>query len=296
MKNQYVLGVDIGGSHIACQLVDLTTSEGVEGTYTEVKVAETESAQKILASWNEALNTCIGKAADRSIEGIGVAIPSPFDFIGGIALAEHKFASLKGMNIRAELSRITGVDGHRIRFTNDAAAFGMGAWRINGKGRNHLIGVTLGTGFGACFVVDGCYVTYGPGVPIGGELWDFPFRGQIAEDFVSTRWFEGRFAETTGIRITGVKPMIDYYKNGEYTVAVKAIFDQFARSFAEIMLPFLTRFEADVLVIGGGMVLSEEFFIPQVKQYLAEQGVEIPILTLPDTTASIITGAAAICE
>lgn len=296
MKNKYVLGVDIGGSHIACQVVDLGSYQSLEDTYTEVKVAETESAQQILAAWNQALKACIGKAGSRSIEGIGVAIPSPFDFIAGIAMADHKFASLKGMNIRNELSKITGVDAHLIRFTNDAAAFGMGAWRINGSGDSHLIGVTLGTGFGACFIVDGCYATYGPGVPIGGELWNYPFRGQIAEDFVSTRWFEQRFAEVTGIKITGVKPMIDYYRQGQYTVAVKAIFDQFARSFAEIMLPFLVKFRADVLVMGGGMVLSEEFFIPQIKQYLAEQGVEVSLCTQPDTTASIIVGAAALCE
>lgn len=295
MKNQYVVGVDIGGSHIACQIVDLITFEPVEGTFTEVKVAENESAQKLLAAWNEALKSCIAKAGAHPIEGIGVAIPSPFDFQAGIAMADHKFASLKGMHIRTEISRSTGIDPSRVLFTNDAAAFGMGAWRINGGGRNHLIGVTLGTGFGACFVVDGCYCTYGPGVRIGGELWDSPFRGQIAEDFVSTRWFEARFAEVTGIRIQGVKPLADYYASGEYAVEIKAIFDQFARQFSEIMLPFLTRFGADILVIGGGMVLSEALFVPQVKQYLSEQGVEIPILTLPDTTASIIVGAAALC-
>ena len=50
-----------------------------------------------------------------------------------------------------------------------------------------------------------------------------------------------------------------------------------------------------VLVIGGGMVLSEEFFIPQIKQYLSEQGVNVTICTQPDTTASIIVGAAALC-
>lgn len=296
MENQYVLGVDIGGSHIACQVVDLATFAPVEGTYTEVKVAENESAQKILASWESALKDCMSKAGTRSLSGMGVAMPSPFDFGAGIAMAEHKFAALKGMNIRAELHRFTGIDPARILFTNDAAAFGMGAWRMNKGVHSHLIGVTLGTGFGACFVVDGCYATYGPGVPIGGELWNYLYRGQIAEDFVSTRWFENRFEALTGQKIVGVKPMIDAYRANKYTDQVKTIFDEFAATFADIMLPFLVKFQADMLVIGGGIVLSQEFFMPQIQTALQERGVQIPIATQADTTASIIIGAAALCS
>lgn len=296
MENQFVLGVDIGGSHIACQVVDMSDFSLIEGTYTEVKVAETESAQKILSAWEEALKSCMNSAGTRSISGIGVAIPSPFNFSEGIAMAEHKFASLKGMNVRKELEKITGIDGNRILFTNDAAGFGMGAWRMAGGSRSHLIGVTLGTGFGACFIVDGCYATYGPGVPIGGELWDHPFRGRIAEDFVSTRWFEARFAELTGEKITGVKTMIDYFRANKYVTEVKTIFDEFAANFSEIMLPFLQKFKANTLVIGGGMVLSQEFFVPQIKEILASKGVNVTIQAHADTTASIITGAAALCE
>lgn len=134
----------------------------------------------------------------------------------------------------------------------------------------------MGTGFGACFIVDGCYATYGPGVPIGGELWDYPFRGRIAEDFVSTRWFEEKFRQITGVAITGVKPMIDYYHADKYTAEVRAIFDEFARTFAEIMLPFVQRFGADTLVVGGGMVRAEEFFFPQLRAAFEQKGVQDP--------------------
>lgn len=97
------------------------------------------------------LKECMGKAAGKIIRGIGVAMPSPFDFVQGIAMADHKFASLKGLNIRQELSRVTGILPSSILFTNDAAAFGMGAWRLNGSRDRHLIGVTLGTGFRSLF-------------------------------------------------------------------------------------------------------------------------------------------------
>lgn len=229
MNEKYALGVDIGGSHIACQVVELGSSRPVGETYTEVKIAENESAQKILAAWDSALGACMQKAGARAITGLGVAMPSPFDFIKGIAMAEHKFASIKGMNVRAELHRLTGIDPSRILFTNDAAGFGMGAWSLGGGNARHLIGVTLGTGFGACFIVDGCYATYGPGVPIGGELWDYRFRGPGSPRISSRRAGSKRSsARSPAWPSPGVKPMIDYYHADKYTAEVRAIFDEFA--------------------------------------------------------------------
>lgn len=296
MEDIYVLGVDIGGSHIACQLVNLNGCQLLEETYTEVKVAESEPAGVILMAWEKALKLCLGKVGEKIVRGIGVAIPSPFDFVQGVAMADHKFASLKGLNIREEFCRVSGVPASNILFTNDAAAFGMGTWRLNGCKDRHLIGVTLGTGFGACFIVDGCYVTYGPGVPVGGELWNYPFRGGIAEDYVSTRWFEKRFGELTGEKIQGVKGMIDFYQHDRFRTETDRIFHEFADSFGEIMVPFMKRFQADRLVIGGGIVLSEQYFLPLIDRYMKAEGIKASLGTLVDTTSAIITGAAALCE
>lgn len=51
MKDIYVLGMDIGGSHVACQLINLTDCQPVADTYVEVKVSEKETAGVILAAW-----------------------------------------------------------------------------------------------------------------------------------------------------------------------------------------------------------------------------------------------------
>ena len=96
--------------------------------------------------------------------------------------------------------------------------------------------------------------------------------------------------------ITGVKPMIDYYHADKYTAEVRAIFDEFARTFAEIMLPFVQRFGADTLVVGGGMVRAEEFFFPQLRAAFEQKGVQIPVVAMADTTTAIIAGTAALCK
>ena len=51
MEDVYVLGVDIGGSHIACQLVNLSDCSLIENTNAEEKVDEKQSSGLFLAEW-----------------------------------------------------------------------------------------------------------------------------------------------------------------------------------------------------------------------------------------------------
>ena len=44
------------------------------------------------------------------------------------------------------------------------------------------VGLTLGTGVGSAFAVDGKIVGKGRGVPPGGEIWDLPYRESIVEE------------------------------------------------------------------------------------------------------------------
>ena len=50
MKDIYVLGVDVGGSHIACQLINLNNFQPLNDTYVEVKVSEKETAEVIFSA------------------------------------------------------------------------------------------------------------------------------------------------------------------------------------------------------------------------------------------------------
>ena len=46
MNEKYAIGVDIGGSHIACQVMELNSCTPVAETYTEVKIAEANRHKK----------------------------------------------------------------------------------------------------------------------------------------------------------------------------------------------------------------------------------------------------------
>jgi len=50
--------------------------------------------------------------------------------------------------------------------------------------------LTLGTGFGSAFMVDGNLVKNHPEVPENGVFYDKSFLGTIADECFSTRWID----------------------------------------------------------------------------------------------------------
>lgn len=294
MNKSYILGADIGGSHITCAAIKIETATIEEGTYTEEKVnSKAEDAKEVLDAWAKAINDAASNVGSENVEGIGLAIPGPFDYANGIALytgENDKFAALYQLDIRSAISERTGIPANRIFFANDAACFGMGEnWAGAGKGSNRMIGITLGTGFGAVYMKDGKHVTEGSGVPNGGELWDYPYNGTIAEDFVSTRWFIKRYAELTGETVEGVYDVAKIHATSQ---ASQQIFEEFANTLANILSPSIKEFEATTLVIGGSIAKSSHLFIGKVHDVLASRGLNIKVATAELFDQAAILGAA----
>ena len=52
-------------------------------------------------------------------DGVGVAVPGPFDFSGGIFLMDHKFASVKGESFRSLAKIPPEVE---VKYIHDVAA------------------------------------------------------------------------------------------------------------------------------------------------------------------------------
>ena len=119
----------------------------------------------------------------ETFDRAAVSIPGPFDYSAGIFRMKHKFAAVDSCSFR-DLSG--GVDAV---FLHDANAFLLGELTFgSARGFSRAGGVTLGTGLGAAFAVDGKLLTNPAGSPAEPvSLWNKPFRGGIAEDAVSAR-------------------------------------------------------------------------------------------------------------
>ena len=261
---QYAIGADIGGSHISTAAVDLTDAVIVRSSIRRTEVNAQGDAESILSAWTEAISGSIGVVGGDAVKGVGLAMPGPFDYPAGISLindaSQNKFLSLYKMNVKEALAQRLNIDAAQIMFKNDAECFLLGeVFGGAAKGAKRSIGVTLGTGFGSAFMFDGRSED--------ANLWCAPFRGGIAEDFISTRWFIGRWKELTGKTPEGVKELADAAPGNQ--PQAKALFDEFGATLREFLLPLAVKHRADAIVIGGNIALSWDLFIAPLQDALA---------------------------
>ncbi len=261
MIKSIAIGTDIGGSHISCAAVDLITGKLLRETLTEKKVNNQAQASEIISVWTEALSEVLAKVTYEKVKGIGFAMPGPFDYVKGICYIRGvaKYENLYGFNITDAISSTLDVpDNFLIRFMNDASSFAVGeAWAGSAINADRSLSITLGTGFGSAFVSNRIPIVDGPDVPKLGCVYHLPYRGGIADDYFSTRGLLGRYKDFSGKELSGVKELAGL-ANSDKLVA--DLFVDFGDKLAEFLAPWLMRFRADVLVIGGNISHAYNLF------------------------------------
>jgi len=265
------IGVDIGGSHITCALINLDKKEIIRETLTEVAVDNQGEAHEIIETWSEAIKKSMRNMDPSQLKGIGFAMPGPFDYVNGICLIKGipKYEKLYGINVGEEIRRSLALEaGQEVRFMNDAFSFAVGE-SIAGqsKGSTKSMAITLGTGFGSAFIENNVPVVSGNSVPRLGYVYHIKYKDGIADDYFSTRWFLRRYKEVTGEDADGVKSIATEAIRKEH---VGEIFKEFGTSLGEFLAPVLNRYGATVLVIGGNISRAFDLFGPSLETALSK--------------------------
>lgn len=297
MKNKIAVGADIGGSHITCQLFDLEKHHLIENTQTRLKVNGNGRADEIFNVWAEAISETCRDFLISDLAGIGFAMPGPFDYQGGVAWFENvgKFDNLFGVNVRKEIqTRLQLEAGFPVRFLNDAACFAIGE-SLQGEAvkNRRLLAVTLGTGFGTTFIDNHLPVAGKYEIPDDGFLYRVPFKDSVADEYFSTRWFIREYESVTGRKIAGVKEIAEEAESDE---KVAAIFTTFGENLGGFLIPWLARFEADCLVIGGNISTAYPLFKNSMLHHFTKSNlqVQVYISTLQENAA--LAGSAFLCD
>lgn len=270
----YSIGVDIGGSHIAACVYNHATRALQRETLVYRKVNTASSREEIIGEWTAAITACRGKAA-VDIHGIGIAMPGPFDYFEGICLIREvgKLEDLYGVNIRMALAANLEVEPSCIRFINDATAFSI-AEAMSGRASAYrrTVAITLGTGLGSSFLVDGKPVIKGGNVPDGGFLYNQRYENGLADDAFSTRGIKARYHALSGKEVADVKTLCEIVscdKNAQRTL------ETFGATLGRFLHPYLYSFSAEVLVIGGNIAKAFHCFGPALTQALPDMEVYV---------------------
>lgn len=277
-----VIALDVGGSSAKSAVV--VPGGQVLGAVREAPVDSAGSADAILGSLAQAIANHLAGAVPA---GIGLGFPGPFDYAAGVSwiTGVEKFEALYGLDVRHGLRERLGQVEVPLLFRNDAEAAIVGeAVYGAGRGRGRLIGVTVGTGLGSAFVVDGQPVTTGPGVPAQGWLYPVLFRGQRADDCFSRRGLLARL-RAAGMAWGDVKLAAEAARRGDQ--AARQVLAAFGADLGSFLDPFAVAFGAEGVLVAGGLARALDLFLAPLQQALS-----VPVLPARRGTEAALLGVA----
>jgi glucokinase len=272
-----VAALDVGGTSIKTGVVrgDTTREPAVELGPSLPTLAQSD-ADTILGRLAEVAELALG--IDTAAVGLAIAICGPFDLNAGESRMRGvaKFEAIHGVDLRAALRERTSVGDLPIRFARDAESAGTGEALIGaGRGVDRMMIITLGTGMGTCVTDHAWPVEYvdGFGVEHLG-MRDTPWAGR-SDDVLSARGLADRLGVTTA----ELRDAVDDPLNAE------VVYDHGHR-LGTFLAPVVTEFDAQLLVIGGGLSAAFDRFGPAIQSHLA-----VPVRPIALGAAGPILGA-----
>ncbi len=274
---QYVFGVDVGGTTVKLGLFD---QNGTIIDKWEIPTRTENNGRNILPDIAAGIQA---KMAEKSltkedVAGVGVGVPGPVDGNGIV----HRAVNLgwAEVDLKKELTALLG--GMPVKGGNDANVAALGEmWKGGGQGHKNLVAVTLGTGVGGGIIVNGEILTGATGA--GGEI------GHIhVEDHETEACGCGNYgcleeyASATGItrlanRALKASDKDSVLRNGE--VSAKTVFDavkagdelaiEVARQFGDYLGKGLGVIAGiinpEIFVIGGGVSKAGEVLFDYIR-------------------------------
>ncbi|BDI28851.1 glucokinase [Capsulimonas corticalis] len=247
---RYAIGVDVGGTRTKIGLVDL--DRGVVDALS-VEPTVKKDGPAFLDSLRRGIATVTATRGVRP-SGVGIAVP-------GFVDTERRRISdvwddLDYLNADGFPARAAEVLGLPCFWDNDARCAGLGESRYGaGAGARRLLALTLGTGVGFAFLIDGQFPELSPVTHLGAH---FPLRSDGPECWCGLQGCFEALVSSSGL-LERIPPALRPRSSSEIfaaalesppiTQAVKEYLDDL-RLGLEI---FARTLAPDVIVLGGGV-------------------------------------------
>lgn len=282
----YYLGVDLGGTNIACAVV---TRDGTMLGKASIPTALPDSPEQIATRIAQCCTMAVEKSgcAMADVSSVGIGTP-------GIANADKGIVEYS-CNLGFEHTPLAQLVGDILKkpvyLENDANAAALGEFAAGcGKGSHSLVAITLGTGVGGGVVTEGKLLT---GFNFaGGEMGHFVMYHHGQPCSCGRRGcFEAYCSATALIRQTRCAmeqhPESLMWKNSPTleTVDGRTSFDAMAqgdevateviRQYQEYLADGLTSiiniFQPEVLCVGGGICNQGEVLLAPVREIICRE-------------------------
>ncbi len=261
---KFYIGVDLGGTNVRTLLVD---EKGQ--TYSEVKEStESENGPEyVVSKIKRMIRTLDYDACNgfENIHGIGVGVPGPVDTVHGTMIMASNLPGFAGYPIASELSEEFDKP---VFMDNDANCAGLAEALLGaGKGYPTVYFITVSTGVGGAFIVDGKLISGGRGH--AGEIGNMIIKPNGRKQGVLNPGAVE--AECSGTAITAKaqavlgKDVIKHAGNvfelaSEGQPDAKKIADEAIDELSTMLANIAHTVDPHCFVLGGGVMKSRDYF------------------------------------
>lgn len=270
-RQEYVVGIDLGGTKVTTALAGLDgviVSESTVPTHQDGGTALVEQIAGIVEQLCRTVNVTADQVATTAIGGPG----APGE--DGTLLLAPNLGHSEDYNLAAALGRRLG---HSIVLENDVNAAAMGEVR-HGHGRfsDSFVFIAVGTGIGMGIVVDGSLVRGSHGaageigyLPFGADPLDVAnhFRGPL-EEVTSGAHISAEYLQLTGIRATSPEVFTAAAAGNPHA---RAVLDDEARNVARAIVAVAAVLDPDMFILGGGIGSRPEM-LPLIRKWTSRFG------------------------
>lgn len=257
--DELVVGVDVGGTKCLAVVMRGDTILDESRRPTPPANALAEQLTEMVADFESRL--------DCPISALGVGAPGLVT-PEGIVRASPNLREARDEPLGP---RLRAMGNRRVHVENDATAAAFAEWS-SGAAREarHVMMITLGTGIGGGFVIDGSVFRGANG--FAGEVGHMIVAAGGVQCPCGKQGCWERYASGSALRDLA---------GGEEGVAVAArasrgdseavaVMNTFAHWVAIGLANIVNAFDPDVIVLGGGVVESADLFLPSVRVRLKE--------------------------
>ncbi len=320
LRDDLVIGVDIGGTKVAAGLVD---PGGKILFHMRNPMVCSDGPVRALAAVTQAIETVSAQATsiagDRNlIRGIGICSPGPLDPNTGVVINPPNLPCWRNFHLAAEIAKIYRV---RVKLDNDANAAGLAEalWGA-GHGYRNVFYATIGTGIGTAILFDGRIYHGRTGAAAEGGHMSIDYNGPrcacgkpgcieaLAAGPAIARRARAKLESgrsSSLMDLAGGKPeRVTSEMVGKANAAGDPVAGEVLRETVELLSFWLGNIvdllEPDVMIMGGGVSSMLKAFLPEIKDRLPDccvnQGCrEIPLVSARYGEDAGIAGGAALC-
>jgi glucokinase len=295
------LAIDLGGTRIKAGIV-------VGRQVVARRVAPTGGEDGAEAIMRRLFALSEDLLAERPARAIGICLPGVVDEErGSLADVRKNLLSLIDYPM---------VDAFQRHFSlptaveNDARLYGLGELTAGAaRGAENMVCLTLGTGVGCCVAIDGHILRgkRGTGGILGGHM-TLDLNGPsctcgnigCVEAFCKAGrlvdlWRQAQAAgedERQGSSGAPVTPEVVLAAAARGDPAATQAQAEYARGLAAAVVSYIHLYDADIVVLGGGLMRVGQTMLPAVRRYVAEHTWTCPPRQVPVEAAALGDDAA----